>query len=156
MRRIFIDLEMNPVSGEYADFRKQCRSEVIEIGAVIMDEQMHITDQFREYVKPEYNSVVLKKITRLTGISTETVSEAKSFQPVFLRFLAWCGAEDYEICSWSDNDIWQLMKELSPSLVTHLSAISSRTSPPDSMALSWMSSCIRDRISWISKIALLV
>jgi inhibitor of KinA sporulation pathway (predicted exonuclease) len=132
MRRIFIDLEMNPVSGEHADFRKQCRSEVIEIGAVVMDEQMHITDQFREYVKPEYNSVVLKKITRLTGISTETVSEAESFQPVFLRFLAWCGAEDYEICSWSDNDIWQLMKELSAKQV------------PDAPGISYMLNHWRD------------
>lgn len=124
MRRIFIDLEMNPVSGEYADFRKQCRSEVIEIGAVAMDEQMHITDQFREYVRPEYNSVVLKKITRLTGISTETVSEADSFKNVFLRFLAWCGEEDYEICSWSDNDIWQLLKELSAKQIPDMPGIS--------------------------------
>lgn len=124
MRRIFIDLEMNPVSGEYKDFRKQCRSEVIEIGAVVMDERMHITDQFREYIRPEYNTAVMKKITRLTGIRTETVVEADSFEEVFLRFLAWCGKEDYEICSWSDNDIWQLMQELSAKQIPDVPGIS--------------------------------
>ncbi len=113
MRRIFIDLEMNPVSNSFPDFKRHCRSEIIEIGAVIMNEDLEIVDSFREYVRPQYNDRIKKNITKLTGITTDMVMEADILQEVFQRFLAWCGEEDYEICSWSESDIWQLMKELS-------------------------------------------
>ena len=124
MRRIFVDLEMNPAEGIFREFRKQCRAEIIQIGAVVLDENMKIADTFCEYVKPQYNCRITNKISRLTGITTEMTDRADSFQAVLSRFLAWCGSLDYEICSWSDNDLWQLLNELSAKQVPDLPGLS--------------------------------
>ncbi len=124
MRRIFVDFEMNPVAKVFADFRRQCRAEVIQIGAVMMDEKLNITDSFCEYVKPQYNPGITKKITRLTGITTEMTEDADSFQNVLTRFLIWCGGQDYEICSWSDSDLWQLLDETSAKEMMDLPGLS--------------------------------
>ena len=38
MNYIIVDFEMNPIAKEYIAEKQICRSEIIEIGAVIMDE----------------------------------------------------------------------------------------------------------------------
>lgn len=69
MNYIIVDLEMNPIAGEYKDERKICRSEIIEIGAVIMDESFLVMGEFRTLVKPQFNDCIYKKYETLTGIS---------------------------------------------------------------------------------------
>ncbi len=39
MCKVFIDLEMNRVSKDFMEIRKQCLSEIIQIGAVRIDEK---------------------------------------------------------------------------------------------------------------------
>ena len=111
MRRIFIDLEMNPVSKAYKEERAICLHEVIEFGAVCLDENNREIGTFQSYVRPEYNTGITTHITNITGIKTEQVKKADSFLSVFQRFIEWCG-EDYEIYSWSESDIEQLQKEM--------------------------------------------
>ena len=43
MCKVFIDLEMNRVSKDFTEIRKQCLSEIIQIGAVRIDEQAPAT-----------------------------------------------------------------------------------------------------------------
>ncbi len=110
MKKIFLDLEMNGVNRQYKEVRLECKSEVIEFGAVKLDENNVEIARFQSYVRPAYNEEIERKITRLTGITTEQVQNADDFLEVFLQFLCWCG-EDYEIYSWSENDEIQLRKE---------------------------------------------
>ncbi len=110
MKKIFLDLEMNGVNRQYKEVRRMCSSEVIEFGAVKLDENNVEIGRFQSYVRPVYNEVIESKITRLTGITTKQVQNADDFLEVFLQFLCWCG-EDYEIFSWSENDEIQLRKE---------------------------------------------
>ena len=132
MRRIFIDLEMNPVSNTFPDIKRILRSEIIQIGAVVMEEDLSISGEFSKFVRPGYNDKIKKKITSLTGITTEMVREAGCLSDVLPEFLSWCGKEDYEICSWSESDIWQLMQELSAKKI------------PDYPGLSYMLNHWRD------------
>lgn len=106
MTHIMIDLEMNP-TGTGRDVLK---NEVIEIGAVKMDEEFRVTDQFQCYVRPERGEVI-KKITKLTGITQNDVENAENFETAMERFLEWAGDEEYDIYSWSDSDLRQLVKE---------------------------------------------
>ena len=60
MKHIVIDLEMNQVNGK-SKARALCRMETIEIGAVMLDENLQEVSSFKEYVHPEYSDKVYAK-----------------------------------------------------------------------------------------------
>ena len=110
MNSIFIDLEMHPVARAYAEPFALLKTETIEIGAVMLDENLQEISSFKEYVHPDYSDKVYPKYQKLTGITTEMLANADGFRTVFDHFCKWCG-NGYTIYSWSDSDIWQLMRE---------------------------------------------
>ena len=61
MKHIVIDLEMNKIARS-SEARKICKSEIIEIGAVMLDENLQEIGNFRTYVKPEYNDKIAEEI----------------------------------------------------------------------------------------------
>lgn len=91
--------------------RKKLKNEVIEIGAVRMDDAFHPLDRFRIFVRPQYNGVIERKIDKLTGISNGAVSDAVSLPEALDALEAWCGSDGYEIYAWSTSDLCQLRKE---------------------------------------------
>lgn len=110
MNRIFVDLEMHPVAKVYNAQFAVLKTETIEIGAVMLDDNLHEISSFKEYVRPAFSNRVYPKYQRLTGITTEMLADADCFMAVFDRFCKWCGTS-YIIYSWSDNDIWQFIGE---------------------------------------------
>lgn len=114
MKKIFIDFEMNPIDNTYEKEREICNYEIIEIGAVMLDESNTHLSEFTTYIKPEYSEVITSRITELTGITTEMVFYAENFESALGRFLEWCGdVNDIEtVYSWSDNDYRQLKGEI--------------------------------------------
>ncbi|MBN2797295.1 MAG: exonuclease domain-containing protein [Clostridia bacterium] len=122
--KIFIDLEMNPISKKYILERKICKDEIIEIGAVALNDQDEIVSEFKTYVNPEYNDHISRYIYKLTGISSEVVHKDNNFEVALNRFIKWCedisSNEYYEIYAWSKHDIEQLKKEASLKQLDHL------------------------------------
>lgn len=114
MNYIIVDFEMNPVAGEYKEERQICRCEIIEIGAVTMDESFMVLGEFKTLVKPQYNDSIYKKYETLTGISTQMVSGAPTFATAYEMFVNWCESygSDYEVYAWSENDYNQLTAEM--------------------------------------------
>ncbi len=110
MVHIVIDLEMNPIQRSRREVRKFLLEEVIEIGAVKLDENYQQIDEFQCYVKPEFSSIS-KHITNLTGITNETVADKNMFVEEFKNFFKWVGGWDMKIYSWSSSDINQLKSE---------------------------------------------
>ncbi len=113
MKYIFVDLEMNPVSRKEREARKTCRNEVIEIGAVALDagsEDLQEIDSFKLLVRPQFSQQVYQRYALLTGITTDMLVNAVHFSDALAAFLVWCG-DDYQIFSWSDNDLSQLREE---------------------------------------------
>jgi len=113
MKHIVIDLEMNTIR-KSNPVRSICGMETIEIGAVMMDENMQEISSFRTYVKPEYNDSIAPKIRRLTGISDEMLINAPKFGEALKMFTAWCNGtgDEVEIYAWSDTDYKQIKKEM--------------------------------------------
>ena len=70
MKHIVIDLEMNKLGQNYKNEREICKCEVIQIGAVLLDDEYQEIGSFNTLVKPRYNEHIDKKIEKLTGIST--------------------------------------------------------------------------------------
>lgn len=114
MNYIIVDLEMNPVADQYKAERKISRNEIIEIGAVIMDESFMVLGEFKTLVKPQYNECIYQKYETLTGISTQMVSSAPVFASAYEMFVNWCESygSDYEVHAWSENDYNQIVSEM--------------------------------------------
>lgn len=112
MHKIFIDLEMHPIPRTLIEQREICTQEIIEIGAVMLDDENREIDSFCEFVRPDYVTKIYTKFQKLTGITTADIEKADRLPEVLPRFIQWCG-EGYEIFSWSDSDIWQIMNETS-------------------------------------------
>ncbi len=110
LHRIFIDLEMHPVSENYPERKEVFRFETIEVGAVKLNDRHEEEDSFCEYVKPMYSDKVLPRYTELTGITTQMLADADHFPKVLERFVKWCGT-DYLIYSWSKTDLAQFKGE---------------------------------------------
>ena len=110
MKHVVVDLEMNPVSREFREVRRKLNEEVIEIGAVRLDENFQQEAEFQCYVKPEYGPIK-KHITSLTGITQAMVADKKTYAACFQDFVDWGGEEETKIYSWSMSDIKQLRSE---------------------------------------------
>lgn len=109
---IVLDLEMNPVSKEHKNVYENLRQEIIEIGAVKLNEHLEIVDTFDCFVKPEFNYQITSYINKLTGIKSSSAMNAESFATALKDFEAWMGnGADTRIYSWSDNDLIQLKTE---------------------------------------------
>ena len=112
MKYIFVDFEMNPVDSKHRQERRICRNEIIEIGAVMLNENLQEIASYKAYVKPEYSTNIYKRIEVLTGITDGMVHSANCFEKELRSFVEWCGTEDYEIYAWSENDKKQVEQEL--------------------------------------------
>ena len=113
MKHVVVDLEMNNVAKD-SEAKRICSMETIEIGAVMLDDELKEISSFRTYVKPEYNEVIMSKITKLTGITYEMVADAPSFAEALRLFTDWCceADDDVTIYAWSGSDYGQVKKEM--------------------------------------------
>ena len=64
MKYVVIDLEMNEINKK-SEVRDICKNEIIEIGAVMLDDNLTEISSFRTYVKPEHNVRIMNKITQV-------------------------------------------------------------------------------------------
>lgn len=100
---------MNRVSKKHRSMWDKCRNEVIEIGAVKLENDV-IIDTYRQYVKPEYNSSITEKVKELTHITMDMVIDKPVLEKVMDEFVEWCG-KDCEVYAWSDTDLKQIRSE---------------------------------------------
>lgn len=107
--RVVIDLEMCRVFGRNRMFPHA--NEIIQIGAVLLDESYEIVNRFISYVKPAYGHID-SFIFNLTGIGGKEVKEAPSLEEVLTAFAAWLPGKDVQAVSWSNTDEKQIRKEM--------------------------------------------
>lgn len=111
MNIVVIDLEMNTVSKEKMDDGVTLVSEVIEIGAVKLNDKFEIVSEYRAYVSPDYGDIT-EYITDLTGIEQKDVQNAPKFKEAIDLFLEWIGDEEYKFYAWSNSDYHQMKSEV--------------------------------------------
>lgn len=113
MKHIVVDLEMYNIR-QKSEARRICTNETIEIGAVMLDDNLQEISSFRTYVKPEYNDGIVPKISRLTGITDAMVVNAPKFKEALRMFTNWClgTGDEVTIYAWSDSDFNQIRKEI--------------------------------------------
>ncbi len=106
--KIVLDLEFNPIRDKAA--RQTARYEIIEIGAVMLNDSLEQISSFREYIKPSLNRIE-EKITSITGITDSTLDGCDGFDAVMHRFMNWIGGSR-TFYSWSDSDRNVMLDEI--------------------------------------------
>ncbi len=105
-----IDLEMCKVPYGARKGKYRWASETIQIGAVLVNEELEIVDEFVTYVSPEYGFIDIY-INNLTGISRADVAKAPDMKTALQKFVSWL-PEDTKVVSWSNNDELQIRHEM--------------------------------------------
>lgn len=107
---VIVDLEMCNVPKGIKRETYNWRNELIQIGAVVVDESLNITDEFMTLVSPEFGAID-NFIEKLTGISRKAVQGAPKVKEALEMFLNWL-PNDAILVSWSENDENQIRKEI--------------------------------------------
>ena len=113
-----LDFEMCMVRGNARKRMSGMTNEIIQIGAVMLNEEHHIADEFSSYVKPEFGSPNAF-IEELTGINEEDLRNAPLLQSALNRFMSWIGDRQVTVISWSDSDYQQLIGEMRAKKIKH-------------------------------------
>ena len=113
MKYIFVDFEMLNIDKKHKAQKRICKQEIIEIGAVMFDENYNEISSFKKYIKPEFSDRVSKKIQELTGITNSTLENQGNIEEGLAEFTTWALSEDsqIEVYAWSDSDLIQIEKE---------------------------------------------
>ena len=107
---VIVDFEMCDVPKGAVRKHYNYGTEIIEIGAVLLDNSLNIVDNFKSYVAPQYG-YINRRVCQLTKISFQDVIGAPCFKDAMEMFLAWM-PEDATLVSWSENDEIQVKYEL--------------------------------------------
>lgn len=105
-----IDLEMCRVPWEVDEEVYPYGNEIIQVGAVLLDEKFEETGTFCSLVAPRFGKVD-DFITRLTGITQRALQNARDFREVLTDFVKWL-PEEVVFVAWSDSDERQLRSEI--------------------------------------------
>ena len=115
MDYIIFDLEWNQPYSNDISFMKRARmpltGEIIQIGAIKLNENLEIVDSFTMYVKPKYLPHMHKHVKALTGITNQDLNRGVPFRAAYSHFQQWCG-KDYMLLSWGADDILILRENL--------------------------------------------
>ncbi len=109
---IIFDLEWNQSSTGKADSVADFPFEIIEIGAVKLDEQGCPTDEFHRLIRPQVYKTMHYAITEVTHMSMEELeTKGVTFVEAVQDFLKWCG-EDAFFGSWGSMDLTELQRNM--------------------------------------------
>ena len=107
MNYVVVDLEWNQaMSSKSSVFNRlpiHLRGEIIQIGAVRLNEDMTPGEEFQIDVKPVYFKRMHYKVKKLTGFDKERLSHGVSFPEALEQFRAWCG-EGVTFLTWGYDD----------------------------------------------------
>lgn len=113
MNYIVFDLEFNQ---DFSPGKQDCTLrpcfEIIQIGAVKLDEQFDPVDIFDRYVKPTIYPEVNPFVSELTGITTDKLSSEETFPEVYQAFTEFAENNDSVSCIWGMADLKELFKNV--------------------------------------------
>ena len=102
MHYIIMDLEWNNTYGKKIN---GFINEVIEIGAVKLDDKLNISDTFSLFIRSQIGKKLRSSVKRLTNITNEDLDGGIPFSQAFSKFRQWIGTPENIIMTWGDGDI---------------------------------------------------
>lgn len=109
MNYIILDLEWNQGAAEKT--KEKLPFEIIEIGAIKLNDRREKTDEFNELIKPQVYHEMNYITRKLIHLQMEQLEEGKTFPDVMRAFQNWWG-DDYIFCTWGSMDLVELQRNI--------------------------------------------
>lgn len=101
---IVFDLEWNQGEAPVTANDKTLNFEIVEIGAIKLNEKRQKIGEFSRLIKPQVHTQMHKITGRLIHLSMEDLENGDLFQDAAKDFLEWCG-KDPKFCTWGPLDL---------------------------------------------------
>ena len=111
MNYIVIDLEWNQSNTGEEPEVKEIQFEIIDIGAIKLNSEKMMIDEFNQLVKPAVYQHMHKITSNLIHLHMKDLQKGRPFVEVMGDFLSWCG-EDYIFCTWGPLDLYELQRNM--------------------------------------------
>ena len=109
---IVLDLEWNQSAGGKEESVDHFPFEIIEIGAVKLNEAMEETGEYKRLIKPKVYKELHEKILEVTHMDLKTLmEEGIAFEDAIGEFILWCGP-DPVFCTWGSMDLTELQRNI--------------------------------------------
>ena len=111
MNYIVFDLEwnQNPDGRKHPDSRLPF--EIIEIGAVKLNEKRELIETFQCIIKPNVYHWIHDSIHEVIHVDFHELENGLPFPKAIRRFLEWCGPE-YLFFTWGNQDVMELQRKM--------------------------------------------
>ncbi|HIZ20193.1 MAG TPA: exonuclease domain-containing protein [Firmicutes bacterium] len=107
MTYIILDLEWN---GAYTRKVHGFFNEIIEIGAVKIDDRLQQADTFHAVIRPVVSRKLSTLVHDLTGIEQEELEDGGSFPQAVSRLRKWIADPEAVVMTWSTTDLMVLLE----------------------------------------------
>ena len=109
---VVFDLEWNQGDAPFVrEDGKTLTFEIVEIGAVKLNENREKIGEFSRLIKPQVHTHMHRITGKLIHLSMEDLAKGDKFQDVARDFLEFCG-EDVKFCTWGPLDLTELQRNL--------------------------------------------
>lgn len=108
---IVFDLEWNQAADMRTRRENSLLFEIIEIGAIKLNEKREQVDDFHELIRPQVFHTMNQVTGELIHLKMEQLENCRSFPDVAADFIRWCGS-DYIFCTWGSLDLTELQKNM--------------------------------------------
>ena len=115
MKYIILDMEWNQPYNAKVTVRENVSlcGEIIQIGAVRLDENFNTIGEFDIMIAPKYYKKMHEYVARITKITTKELQEqGVPFVDAFYKFKSWCGS-DFVFLTWGPDDVGILRDNMS-------------------------------------------
>ena len=111
MNYIVLDLEWNQSNTGLEEEVSKLPFEIIEMGAIKLDENRVMISEFSELVKPQVYHEMHHITSKLIHMQMQELERGRPFPEVMGEFLEWCG-DDYIFCTWGILDLTELQRNM--------------------------------------------
>ncbi|MCR1973721.1 exonuclease domain-containing protein [Clostridium sporogenes] len=110
MNYIIFDLEFNQAYNSQIEIK--CPFEIIQIGAIKLNENFATIDTFNALVKPEIYLDLNPFVKNLTNLTMDSLNKAKPFREVYKDFLKFLDKDKNIFCIWGMTDMKELFRNI--------------------------------------------
>ena len=111
MNYIVLDLEWNQNPHGNRPANALLPFEIIEIGAVKMDEERRIVDTFHRLIKPSVYHWIQDSVHQVIHVNYRDLRKGTPFPDAVEAFMQWCG-QDFRFCTWAKQDVMELQRNM--------------------------------------------
>ena len=111
MNYIVFDLEWNQPEDGLKTEDRVLPFEIIEIGAVKLNEDMEFISEFNRLIKPQVYHSINWRIRKMLELKPGELEKGSPFPKAAEEFLKWCG-EDHVFCTWGSQDLTELQRNM--------------------------------------------